>query len=147
VLQQEYASPVVLNMIVAALLLQTNATTEKFSTIYDQCIRVYYYLVRRGGVKMVMRLPPRAEAVLDTIVKLGFKVTEVDEKRKSRVKKFDINMDAKRDQKMLLGLSYYSNNLLQNLLMDACIGKMVVRHMIAGGRQEVPVSELIGLSE
>ena len=61
---------------------------------------------------MVMRIPPRAESVLDTIVKLGFKVTEVDEKRKSRVKKFEINMDAKRDQKILLGLSYYSNNLL-----------------------------------
>ena len=61
---------------------------------------------------MVMRISPRAESVLDTIVKLGFKVTEVDEKRKSRVKKFEINMDAKRDQKILLGLSYYSNNLL-----------------------------------
>ena len=99
-------------MIVAALLLQTSATTEMLSTIFDQCKRVYYYLVRRGGVKMVMRISPRAESVLDTIVKLGFKVTEVDEKRKSRVKKFEINMDAKRDQKILLSLSYYSNNLL-----------------------------------
>ena len=46
---------------------------------------------------MIMRIPPRAETVLDTIVKLGFKVTEIIEKRKSRVKKFDIDMNAKRD--------------------------------------------------
>jgi len=112
VLQQEYASPVVLNMIVAALLLQTTATKLMFKDIFEECKRVYDYLVRRGGVKMIMRIPPRAESVLDTIVKLGFTVTEVIEKRKSRVKKFEINMDAKRDQKILLGLSYYSNNLL-----------------------------------
>ena len=97
VLQQEYACPIVLNMIVASLLLQSTATMEKFSTIFEQCKRVYAYLVRRGGVKMIMRVPPRAENVLDTIVKLGFKVTEIIEKRKSRVKKFDINMNAKRD--------------------------------------------------
>ena len=46
---------------------------------------------------MIMQLPPRRENVLDTIRKLGFEVTEIVEKRKSRVKNFEINMDAKRD--------------------------------------------------
>jgi len=46
---------------------------------------------------MIMQLPPRRENVLDTIIKLGFEVTEIVEKRKSRVKNFEINMDAKRD--------------------------------------------------
>ena len=46
---------------------------------------------------MIMQLPPRRENVLDTIKKLGFEVTEIVEKRKSRVKKFEINMYAKRD--------------------------------------------------
>ena len=96
---------------------------------------------------MIMQLPPRRENVLDTIKKLGFEVTEIVEKRKSRVKKFEINMDAKRDQKILLGLSYYSNNLLQNLVMDACIGKMLVRHMIVGGLQELRIAQIVQQSE
>jgi hypothetical protein len=84
-------------MIVASLLLQTSSTKEQFNTIFEECKRVYNYIIRRGGIKMIMRLPPRRENVLDTIKKLGFEVTEIIEKRKSRVKKFEINMDAKRD--------------------------------------------------
>lgn len=84
-------------MIVASLLLQTSTTKEKFSTIFEWCNRVYDYIIRRGGIKMIMQLPPRRENVLDTIKKLGFEVTEIVEKRKSRVKNFEINMDAKRD--------------------------------------------------
>lgn len=62
---------------------------------------------------MIMRQSPSRASVLDTVVKLGFEVTEISNKqRKSRVKNYNVNMDAKRDQKVLLGLSYYSNGLL-----------------------------------
>lgn len=47
--------------------------------------------------------------------------------------RYEVNMDAKRDQKTYLGLSYYSNNLLQNLVMDICIGKILVRNLVYGG--------------
>ena len=127
-------------MIVSALLLQTQSTTEKFSTIFESCKKIYQYLVRRGGVKMIMKIAPSQVAVLSTIRKLGFKVTE---SRDGRRVKYDINMDAKRDQKILLGLSYYSNNLTQNLVMDACIGKMLIRNLVYGGISELTMASLI----
>lgn len=98
VIQQEYASPVVLNMIVASLMLQSQATKEKFSTIFSATKRIYNYCLRRGGVKMIMRQQPNALQVLGTIQKLGFDCTEVkNAARKSRVREYDINMDAKRE--------------------------------------------------
>ena len=69
-----------------------------FSFIYAAVKQIYGYLVKRGGVKMIMREPPSRMSVLDGIKKLGFEVTEiVDKQRKSRVKNYTINMDAKRD--------------------------------------------------
>lgn len=52
-------------------------------------------------------------------------------------------MEAKRDQKVYLALSYYSNNLLQNLLMDACVGKLIVKEMMVAGKQTMQISELV----
>lgn len=127
-------------MIVSALLLQTTSTIEKFTNIFDSCKKIYNYLVRRGGVKMIMQIAPSKDSVLDTIRKLGFKVIEIKENRRVR---YDINMDAKRDQKILLGLSYYSNNLLQNLIMDAVIGKLLLREIVYDGKQELPIQSLI----
>jgi hypothetical protein len=47
---------------------------------------------------MIMRERPSRISVLENIKKLGFEVTEaVDEKQKSRVKNFKINMDSKSD--------------------------------------------------
>lgn len=89
---------------------------------------------------MIMKIAPSQLKVLDTIRKLGFKVTE---SRDGRRIKYDINMDAKRDQKILLGLSYYSNNLVQNLIMDACIGKMLIRNLVFGGMAELQMPVLI----
>ena len=54
VLQQELASPVVLNMIVATLLLQTPSIKVPFSSLFAAVRRVFDYLEKRGGVKMVM---------------------------------------------------------------------------------------------
>lgn len=80
---------------------------------------------------MFMREPPSRISVLENIKKLGFEVTEtIDKQRKSRVTNYIINMDAKKDQKIIVGLSYYSNSLLQNLVMDSCVSKLIVRHMM-----------------
>lgn len=61
-------------MIVSALLLQNPAAIEKFDHIYSAVLRIYDYLIKRGGVKMVMRQPPSKIFVLDCIKKLGFKI-------------------------------------------------------------------------
>ena len=99
VLQQEYASPVVLNMIVAAILLQSSTVTITFSSIYSACKSIYNYLVKRGGVKMIMREPPSRISVLDTVKKLGFKVVEIagGKERTRRIKDYTVDLEAKRD--------------------------------------------------
>ena len=143
-LQQEYVSPIVTNMIVATQLLQCSSATMTFSSIFANVKQIYSYLVSRGGVKMFMREPPSRLSVLENIKKLGFEVTEtIDKQRKSRVKNYTINMDAKKDQKITLGLSYYSNSLLQNLLMDSCVSKLINRHMILGDLKKYYVDELV----
>ena len=93
---------------------------------------------------MFMREPPSRISVLENIKKLGFEVTEtIDKQRKSRVKNYTINMDAKKDQKIIVGLSYYSNSLLQNLVMDSCVSKLIVRHMIVGDVKKFNIDELV----
>jgi len=56
-------------------------------------------------------VPPTRFQVLDTVSKLGF---EVQEKKQNtgRSVEYKVHMGAKNDQKVLLGLAYYSNNLL-----------------------------------
>ena len=83
---------------------------------------------------MFMREPPSRLSVLENIRKLGFEITEIiDKQRKNKVKNYSINMDAKKDQKIIVGLSYYSNSLLQNLMMDVNVSKLVFRYMVIGG--------------
>ena len=131
-------------MIVATLLLQCSTATMQFSAIFANVKQIYGYLVTRGGVKMFMREPPSRISVLENIKKLGFEVSEtIDKQRKSRVKNYTINMDAKKDQKIIVGLSYYSNTLLQNLFMDSCVSKLIVRHMIVGDVKKFDIEELV----
>ena len=116
-------------MIVASLLLQSQTATVNFQVIYTSVKKIQNYLIVRQGVKTVMREVPTRHQVIDTIRKLGFQVTEnTDKQRKSRVKNFTINMDAKYDKKTLLGLSYYSNNLTQNLVMDSCVSMLLLKN-------------------
>lgn len=53
-LQQEYASPVVLNMFVAAILLQSSSVTMSFENLFQACRLLYNYCVKCGGIKMIM---------------------------------------------------------------------------------------------
>ena len=101
VLQHQFASPVVLDMIVAALLLQSQAQMVKFTKFYKAVGDIYNYIKGRGGILLIMRVPPSRASVLDSIRKLGFKVLE--EKAQtgatSRKKSYVVSMDAKQDQK------------------------------------------------
>ena len=88
-LEQKHASPVVLNMIVAALLLHHTSLTCPFPIIYDQVKSIYSYLLQRGGVKIIMRETPSKISVLDTIKHLGFTVTEnVDSSKPSGKRRY-----------------------------------------------------------
>mmetsp|Transcript_18010 Transcript_18010/g.21158 ORF Transcript_18010/g.21158 Transcript_18010/m.21158 type:complete len:196 (-) Transcript_18010:872-1459(-) len=144
VLEQEYISPVVLNMIVAALLLQTTSAKIKFQAFFASVREIYDFLELRGNVKMIMREPPSKRAVLDNITKLGFRIKQIEQSEGNRRGiQYKIYLDAKNDQKVTLGLAYYSNNLLQNLMMDAALSKQIVRNMVAGGQKSYAVKDMI----
>jgi len=51
-------------------------------------------------------------------------------------------MDHKKDQKVLIGLAYYSNSLLQDVSMDAGIGKLLYYHLIASGHSTLSVEDI-----
>jgi hypothetical protein len=52
----------------------------------------------------------------------------------------EVVLDAKDDQKTVLGLSYYSNALMQQFILDCCIGYMLNRHFQTAKSQLVPIS-------
>ena len=67
-------------MIVSSLLLQTTAANVNFSTIFNSVKEIYNFLVKRGGVYMIMRQQPRRQDVLEAIEKLGFTITQISDK-------------------------------------------------------------------
>ena len=87
-------------------------------------------------------LPSRAN-VLDNIKKLGFECVEEKTKEKSKKMNYSISLDHKKDQKVLMGLSYYSNNFMQNVVMDSNISKILSVQMIQGGKKSVKLEEII----
>ena len=51
----------------------------------------------------------------------------------------EVILDPKEDQKTILGLSYYSNALMQQLIMDCCVGYLLRKHFDTPATQDVPV--------
>jgi len=53
----------------------------------------------------------------------------------------EVILDAREDQKNLLSLCYYSNTLLQSLIMDVCIGYILQRNFTL--EKKISIDELI----
>jgi hypothetical protein len=51
----------------------------------------------------------------------------------------EVILDPKEDQKTILGLSYYSNALMQQLIMDCCVGYLLRKHFDTPTTWDVPV--------
>ena len=66
----------------------------------------------------------------ETVLKLGFRTKPIKSKvnKKSKKPVLEVWLDRKEDQKVMLGLAYYANNLIQNMMMDACIGRLLDLH-------------------
>lgn len=96
VLQHTYASPVTLNSIVAAILLQCSSSVLKLNDLFRASRRIYAYLVEREGVKLVMREPPSLLLVQNTVLKLGFSLSQIKDKA-NRKPAFLVSLDAKSD--------------------------------------------------
>lgn len=135
-------------MLVSALLLQIpDQVTVEFDDFYKMTQEVYAYIFSLGNVNLTaMRLSPSRISVLDTVRKLGFVVTERTEiEGKKKIKLYSISMKNKKDHKILLSLIYYSNNLLQNLVIDFFIGKLLQRQ--AQSSESCQTGEVLGQVE
>lgn len=59
-----------------------------------------------------MTLDPTLFSVTKVVKKLGFKIKKLAEQPKGKNNEMEVLLDAKDDQKTILGLSYYSNELM-----------------------------------
>ena len=81
----------------------------------------------RGDIKQIMTMAPNMTSVKNTIEKLGFPIKRIESKvQKQKRPKFEVNLEPKKDQKVLIGLSYYSSNLIQNMILDGVMGKLLI---------------------
>ena len=85
----------------------------------------------------------------ETVLKLGFRTKPIKSKvnKKSKKPVLEVWLDRKEDQKVMLGLAYYANNLIQNMMMDACIGRLLDLHQfstLSSGVPPLTVDQLIG---
>jgi len=95
---------------------------------------------------MFINVNPTVIGTLDCIKKLGFPVE--DDKlpmpsRKNNFKDLPISLAAKKDQKLLLSLSYYSDNVCQNAFIDACVSKLIQIKMLVGGQERLSSQQLL----
>jgi len=59
-----------------------------------------------------MTLDATLFSVTNVVKKLGFKIQRLSQQPKGRNNEMEVLLDAKEDQKNVLGLSYYSNALM-----------------------------------
>ena len=93
-----------------------------------------------------MTMAPNMTSVKNTIEKLGFPIKKIESKvQKQKKSKFEVNLEPKKDQKVLIGLSYYSSNLIQNMILDGVMGKLLIVYAMeskSGGSVSVNFDDL-----
>ena len=93
---------------------------------------------------MFINVNPTVIGTLDCIKKLGFPVKDDNlPSRKNNFKDLPISLAAKKDQKLLLSLSYYSDNVCQNAFIDACVSKLIQIKMLVGGQERLSSQQLL----
>lgn len=90
------------------MLLQEAGKRISLRTLHANCIKVHRYLQARK-ISSVMTMDPTLFAVTKVVKKLGFKIRKLEKQPKGRQDDMEVILDAKDDQKTVLGLSYYSN--------------------------------------
>ena len=66
-------------------------------------------------------------------------MTLLQKQPKGSKNEMEVNLSAKTDQKTLLSLSYLSNSMLQNLVMDSSVCYVLQKHLNEGGSDKLPL--------
>jgi len=98
---------------VGTLLLQESGKTIGLRTLLFNCVQVHRYL-KAKKINSLMSLDPSLFTVTKVVKKLGFKIRKLAIQPKGRNNEMEVMLDPKEDQKNQLGLSYYSNALMQS---------------------------------
>jgi hypothetical protein len=88
---------------------------------------------------MVMTIEPQLFALTKIVQRLGFTIKKIEQQPVGRHNEMEIYMDKKNDWKTVLGLTYYSNQMLQLILMDSCVGFFLSKHFDSLGTVNVPL--------
>ena len=100
------------------------------SSLVKICVKLYQY-VRIRKLNTEMTIEPNQVAVERELAGLGFTTRPVDLPGRDRlVKDSEIILDPKKDKKMLMGLAYYSDSLLQDIVMDSCVSNLLQKHFM-----------------
>jgi len=64
-------------------------------------------------------------------------MTLLQKQPKGSKNEMEVNLSAKTDQKTLLSLSYLSNSMLQNLVMDSSVCYVLQKHLNEGSSEKL----------
>jgi hypothetical protein len=132
-------SSISLSWVVGTLLLQDSGKRIGLRTLLANSIQVYRYFKARG-INSLMTLDPTLFSITKVIKKLGFKIRKLAIQPKGRNNEMEVVLDAKEDQKNELGLSYYSNALMQSQIMDCCIAFLLTKHFSISSEVRQPLT-------
>jgi len=109
-----------LSYLVSCVLLQEQAKSVTVSSVLSSCNKLFSYLKKRN-VNSTMTLPATTESITNIIKRLDFKLQKLAVQPKGKSDEKEVILSAREDQKTLLSLSYYSNMLVMQFIMDCCI--------------------------
>jgi hypothetical protein len=135
-------SSVSLSWVVGTLLLQESGKKIGLRTLVANCIQVFRYFKSRK-INSLMTLDPTLFSVTKVVKKLGFKIRKLAIQPKGRNAEMEVVLEAKDDPKIELGLSYYSNALMQSQIMDCCIAFLLTKHFNTNTDMRKPLTILM----
>ena len=118
--EQQFACKINLTMVVASLLLQEQAKQVDLTQIVFACNRIYQYFTGRR-INTSITLEPQTFAVQQIVKGLGFTINKKVQEQGKNKNELEVLLQVKEDQKTVLGLCYYRNQMLQHLVMDSNI--------------------------
>lgn len=132
-------SSISLSWVVGTLLLQESGKRVGLTTLLANSISVFRYFKARK-INSSMTLDPTLFSITKVIKKLGFKIMKLAVQPKGRNNEMEVVLDAKNDQKIELGLSYYSNALMQSQILDCCIAFLLTKHFNTKSEMRKPLT-------
>jgi len=123
VIENHLTSPVFLNNLVASLLLQHDQRTYPLQRLVTDCEKLYAYMQARE-ISTIMHTAPNKKNIERVLTGLGYKILSHPTDRSAH-QVVDLKL-RDNDHKELLSLHYYSTGLMQHMVMDVVIGKVLV---------------------